>query len=160
MITLLTLFLLQGRSLFGRLILVPTRVGLMLIVRAECEVFGLYIFIFLLIFVGGLLVLLARVSSVLVQEQRALLANINWWWLIGVRLVARGVLSLNNVVDTIASLTGWVRDPLGLAILLCYFLVVALLVISGLLLFIKTPIRGICFYSVSAQLRFEEWVRK
>jgi len=61
----------QISSLIRRLLLVSSRIILILIVNINFIFSGLLCYIFIIIFVGGLIVLLVRVSSIVQQEQGA-----------------------------------------------------------------------------------------
>lgn len=58
----------QSRSLWVRLLTIPTRVILIRSIRTD-KSSGLVVLIFIIIFIGGLLVLLVRVTSTVYQEQ-------------------------------------------------------------------------------------------
>lgn len=59
----------QVSSLIRRLILVPSRIVLIFILNIVFSFSGLLSYIFIIIFIGGLIVLLVRVTSIIPQEQ-------------------------------------------------------------------------------------------
>jgi len=60
---------LQASSLVSSILLVPSRVALMLIININHVSSGILCYIFIIVFIGGLIVLLVRVSSTVQQEQ-------------------------------------------------------------------------------------------
>lgn len=61
---------LQGSSLWSTLIVVPTRLVLVYSFRIVNIISGLLIIIYVIVFIGGLLIFLIRVASITPQEQR------------------------------------------------------------------------------------------
>lgn len=67
---------LQGSSLWGTLIVVPTRLVLIYSFRMVNIISGLLIIIYVIVFIGGLLIFLIRVASITPQEQRLRISNV------------------------------------------------------------------------------------
>lgn len=59
----------QASSLIRRILLVPSRIILILTLNINFIHSGILCYIFIIIFIGGLMVLLVRVSSTVQQEQ-------------------------------------------------------------------------------------------
>lgn len=59
----------QSSSIVRRLVLIPTRISLMLIFYIETLYSGILTFIFIIVFIGGLMVLLVSATSVVYQDQ-------------------------------------------------------------------------------------------
>lgn len=70
LIFLIILLCLQGSSLWGTLIVVPTRLVLIYSFRIFNMISGLLMIIYVIVFIGGLLIFLIRVASIAPQEQR------------------------------------------------------------------------------------------
>jgi hypothetical protein len=70
------LLCLQGSSLWGTLIVVPTRLVLIYSFRIINIISGLLIIVYVIVFIGGLLIFLMRVASITPQEQRIRIRNI------------------------------------------------------------------------------------
>lgn len=70
LVSLIMLLCLQGSSLWGTLIVVPTRLVLIYSFRIVNIISGLLMIIYVIVFIGGLLIFLIRVASITPQEQR------------------------------------------------------------------------------------------
>lgn len=70
------LLCLQGSSLWGTLIVVPTRLVLIYSFRMVNIISGLLIIVYVMVFIGGLLIFLISVASITPQEQRLRIRNI------------------------------------------------------------------------------------
>lgn len=73
---LIMILCLQGSSLWGTLIVVPTRLVLIYSFRIVNIISGLLIIIYVIVFIGGLLIFLISVASITPQEQRLRIRNI------------------------------------------------------------------------------------
>lgn len=73
---LIILLCLQGSSLWGTLIVVPTRLVLIYSFRIVNIISGLLIIVYVIVFIGGLLIFLIRVASITPQEQRLRMSNV------------------------------------------------------------------------------------
>lgn len=67
---------LQGSSLWGTLVVVPTRLVLIYSFRIVNMISGLLIIIYVMVFIGGLLIFLIRVASITPQEQRLRMSHV------------------------------------------------------------------------------------
>lgn len=67
------IFIVQQSGLYMRLILVPFRVALILFLKSVLLSSILVLLVFVMIFIGGLIVLLVRVASLSSQEQGVML---------------------------------------------------------------------------------------
>lgn len=70
MFRLVIFFCCQSSSLWRRLTLIPFRIFIALSIVDSMAFSGLLVYMFILVFVGGLMIILVRVTSVSVQEQR------------------------------------------------------------------------------------------
>lgn len=75
LVLLIILLCLQGSSLWGTLIVVPTRLVLIYSFSIVSMISGLLIIVYVIVFIGGLLIFLIRVASITPQEQRLRIRN-------------------------------------------------------------------------------------
>ena len=108
---------------------------------------GLFLFVFMILFVGGLLVLLVSLTCVIRQEQSGTLiltgiAMLFIVFIIGSQLLfVRGFRSINSLIS-------WLELNVLVLLLLSYLLGLSLLVIRWALLSYKGITRSACSYSV------------
>jgi len=76
LVLLIMLLCLQGSSLWGTLIVVPTRLVLIYSFRMLNIISGLLVIVYVIVFIGGLLIFLIRVASITPQEQRLRISNV------------------------------------------------------------------------------------
>jgi len=129
----------QRSALWISLILVPSRILLMLGWADTRSFSGVIIILVVLVFIGGLLVLLVRVSSTIRQEQRVFSSNFVISFLFISFLFETKF--YNNTIQIY--FFSWIRWGLPSLFLFCVILLISLLLISWLSVSFKGALRGI-----------------
>jgi len=131
-------FILQRSTLITRLVLVPFSLVALLVFANWCENSGLVCILLIIIFVGGLLILLVSVASISYQDQ----------WIPLRRLSLVVILAASFQLEpcffereSTTFILPWLESSLSSVWLLFLFLFVALLVISWFLLSQKALFR-------------------
>jgi len=76
MLLLLWMLSVQNSSLWSIIIIIPIRVVVILTGRSVLELSGVLIIVYVIVFIGGLLVLLIRVTTIRTQEQGQVITHI------------------------------------------------------------------------------------
>ena len=141
------LLLIQTSSFYGSLVLVLLRVVIMFFIRIDLIRSGLFLFIFMMLFVGGLLVLLVRLTCVIRQEQSGILA-VAGTIIILLITISMLRLSYREIVCGVNPLLSWLELNVLVALILSFLLSLSLLVIRWALLSYKGITRRACSYGV------------
>ena len=134
----------QRRSLWGRLIIIPMRLAIIYSTVRVNSFSGLIMVMYIIIFIGGLLVLLVRIASISFQEQGynldKLILSITVMFLIPF-FRENKMWSLNSAATVMR--TAWFEEQSNNIWSLVFLLRIALIVITGLFLKFKGLVRGL-----------------
>ena len=140
-----SLFLAQGSSFFSRLILIPIRVIVMLQSNSVFTRGGFWFYVFIIVFIGGLLILLVSITSTSVQDQSFTLTVI-LLFLIILRVVLQDRQRLREANSFIQ--ISWLTAQNNLILVISLLLLLSLIVITWNVLTYKGAFRSICPYGV------------
>lgn len=143
MVFILILLTSQRSSLWSSLIIIPLRLTIIISSRRVNIFSSLFIFIFIMVFIGGLLVLLLRVVSISYQEQGySFLKN---WVLITVAILIPLILEFKGLTYSNALIfrVSWLEFQRLFYIVFISILIISLLTMRKLILRFKGLIRSL-----------------
>lgn len=143
LVLLIILLCLQGSSLWGTLIVVPTRLVLIYSFRIVNIISGLLIIIYVIVFIGGLLIFLIRVASITPQEQRLRVRSV---FAILTIIFVTPILFVNRKLSTSLSwiiLSIWFWGERNLIIVIIIVLLLTLFVVTKFFIVYKGFVRSI-----------------
>lgn len=141
--------------MFIRLILVPSSLLFILIINFEEFLSGIILYVFLLIFVGGLLILLVRRSTIIAQEVNPLFETINIFYII---FISCFFLNIGKNLDWFNRLTRlflWEFDCWVIIGFIRFLLIIELVLIRWLIMKLKSLTRSLCSFSVVCIVPFQ-----
>lgn len=139
-VALFLVFAVQQSRLYIRLILAPFRLLLVLSLLRNLLRSRFLLFLFVMIFIGGLVVLLVRVSSLSTQEQGVVARQFFFVSILRVLIIKEVfVFPVSDFIPLVL----WLSD--GFAVLLVFsILIISLLVITSLVFKFKGLVRSVC----------------
>lgn len=137
------LFIIQNSSLWRRLILVPTRIVIIYSCRNLLIISSLLSIMVVLVFVGGLLVLLVRITALSYQEQGV---RTNYVApliiLIALRIHSFITMKINHETEWLTRIS-WITTEPNIIIMILIILTLTLVVISWFFTIRKTLTRSL-----------------
>jgi hypothetical protein len=131
----------QSSSLWSSLLIIPFSLLIVILLRNKNLFSGLFIFVYVIIFIGGLLVLLVRVASLTYQEIRFNFLK-SWVFLCFlVRIPFLLNLKFYFWSNYFSPFIIWIKGQFSFSILLILVLTVGLLTISKMIISFKGIIR-------------------
>lgn len=132
----------QSSALWSSVSIIPLRISIVRIVNSVNYFSGIAVLLFIIVFIGGLLVLLVRVASISRQEQRFYFIKV-WVGVLGSLIFPFLIMKKRNRGRSLRSFTfvNWFREERGLIILRLLFLLTALFLLTKLILYFKGMVR-------------------
>lgn len=145
LLRLTSLFLAQGSSFHIRLILIPIRV---IVIFRSNRVFttgGFWFYVFVIVFIGGLLILLVSITSTNVQDQSFTLTA-TMLLLVVIGILLQDSQEFGEAYSFIQ--ISWLTAHNNLILVITLLLLLSLMVITWNILTYKGAFRSICSYGV------------
>ena len=132
----------QSSSLWTRLLIIPTRILLIITCQRANFYSRLIVIVYVIIFIGGLIVLLVRVASISYQEQRFYFLKF-WVLLIRVLILPLLIFIKTETFTNSNQFTGWYENSGRLILIRVVILTTALLTLTKLIIAFKGIIRNL-----------------
>lgn len=131
----------QSRTLLRSLIIVPRSLIIVMILNSTNSYSGLFILLYVIVFIGGLIVLLVRMASISLQDQ------IVWpdqvWIILILLFTPFTSIKYEMIIESLSTGTFWIIYTGINIFMLRLLLIIGIMVITLLLITFKSIVRGL-----------------